>query len=172
MITPIEKIKDFLALTHDISIGYEQIHFFPAHELVEEQTGYSIAPNGKSLITGQPGDWQRGWVAIGNDQLGDPIIADVNTPQLPIFSASFDMGQWSPIEIADSLDNFKAILSVMKKVSKGRTHPANLEKNPISDKLRIEVLTQIEQQNPGAELWFWESYFRNIEEKEIAVVKH
>jgi|SRR6185295_2610363 len=159
--TAIDQIKKFLIDIVDISIGYSEINFFPANTLEDEQVGYSVDPNGESLITGQNGDWQEGWIAIANDNMGDPFIVDTNSISLKILSAAHGEGAWEPLVVADSLDKFKNILSSLMIISRNRTNPVDLEKNPISDKERQAALKEIEIQNPGAEIWFWEMYFEN-----------
>lgn len=155
----VDRIKNFLSDVVDISIGYREINFFPQTTLEEEQTGYSVDPDGHSLITGQDGDWQEGWIAIANDDMGDPFVVDTNSVSLRVLSAAHGEGAWEPFVIADSLDKFRNILSILIKLSKNRTNPVDLEKNPISNKERQAGLKEIEMQNPGAELWFWEGYF-------------
>ena len=159
--TAIDKIKEFLDGISDISIGYNEITFFPSNRLEEYQVGYSFDPNAVSLITEQVGDWQDGWIAIANDNLGDPFMVDANSNSLTVLSAAHGEGTWKPFIVADSLDKFKNIISIIKKVSENRTNPVDLEKNPISDNERNIALREIKEQNPLTELWFWETYFEN-----------
>src|SRR4051794_24974546 len=90
--------------------------------------------NGNSLITGNEGDWKEEWIVIARDQVGDTIIVDVSSPNLTVLSASHGEGVWQPFVIADSLDNFKSIISNLVDVSKNRTNPIDLERNPVSDR--------------------------------------
>ncbi|HEX6426833.1 MAG TPA: hypothetical protein VF008_04070 [Niastella sp.] len=154
-----DKIKSFLSDTTDVSLGYNEINFFQPNDLNEEQIGYRIDQIGNSLITGNDGDWQEEWLVIGTDQLGDPIIVDVITPDLTVLSAAHGVGRWEPLVIAESLDSFANIIFILTTISKDRTQPADLDKNPITDMERQEALKQIEQQNPGAEIEYWESFF-------------
>jgi hypothetical protein len=160
-VTILAKIKDFLSHANDISLGYNEINFFAPNNLDEQQIGYSIDSNGNSLVTGNEGEWQEEWLVIANDQLGDSIIIDVSSPRLTVLSAAHGEGDWEAFTIADSLENFIVIISILKEFSKGRINPADLEKNPIADKERRRALTKIAERNPKAEMWFWETYFEN-----------
>jgi len=159
--TPIDSIKKFLSVTRDISIGFNEINFFNVDNLDEGQIGYRVDTNGNSLVDGKEGNWQKEWLVIANDQLGDPIIIDTNSPNLTVLTSQHGEGDWETTVIADSLDTFKNITFILDNISKNRTNPVDIEKNPISDKELKLVLTQIEEQNPGSELWFWESFFEN-----------
>lgn len=158
---PLEKIKWFLSGMADVSLGYNEINFFQADTLEDEQVGYSFDTTGKSLNTGQEGDWQKEWIAIASDQMGDPFIVDTSSTNLRVLSAAHGEGVWEPFIVADSLDNFKSIVSILNNASKSRTNPVDLEKKPISEKERQDALRKIEQQNPNSELWFWKNYFEN-----------
>jgi hypothetical protein len=157
-----DKIENFLSDVADVSLGSNEINFIQPYNLDEEQVGYSVDPNGNSLITGNDGDWQEEWLVIATDQLGDPIIVDVSSPKLMLLSASHGEGSWEPFVIANSLDGFKALISVLHKTAKNRTNPVELEKHPITDKERKDALAKIEVENPDVEIWFWETFFENV----------
>ncbi|WP_276501585.1 hypothetical protein [Terrimonas pollutisoli] len=157
----LEKIKWFLSGIADVSLGYNEINFFQADTLEDEQVGYSFDTAGKSLTTGQEGDWQKEWIAIASDQMGDPFIVDTSSTNLRVLSAAHGEGAWEPFIVADNLGSFKSIISILNDVSKKRTNPVDLEKNPITEKERQNALREIEQQNPDSELWFWENYLEN-----------
>ncbi len=159
--TILDKIRNFLSDITNVSLGYNEINFIQPDNLDQEQIGYSIDSNGNSLINGDDGDWQEQWLVIAADQLGDPIIVDVSSPNLSVLSAAHGEGTWEPFIIADSLDKFANIISILNNVSKDRTYPVDLEINPITDKERQEALRKIEQQNPEAEIWYWENFFEN-----------
>src|SRR5262245_31602872 len=103
----LDKIKNFLWETKNVSIGYSEINFIQPGNLGKEQIGYNIDPNGNSLVTGNEKDWHQEWIVIATDQLGDPIIVDASSPVLNVLSAAHGEGAWKPFLIADSLDNFK-----------------------------------------------------------------
>lgn len=162
--TPLDKIKQFLTTTSDISLGYSEIIFFDPLKLQDEQIGFSSDSEGNTLVTGNEGDWKEEWIVIANDEMGDPIIIDTSTPQLTVLSASHGEGAWEPFIIADSLDNFQNIISILTKISDNRASPVDLEKNPISNNERQNALNYIKQQNPHTELSFWQDYFENDDE--------
>ena len=155
------KIKSFLTGITDVSYGYSEINFVQSNELESEQTGYSIDPEGNSLVTGNDGDWQAEWVVIANDNSGDPIIVDTHSPALTVLTAVHGENSWETFIIADSLDNFKTIISNLNSISKNRNTPVELDENPLPDKEKIEILEKIKKQNPNSELWYWEDIFDN-----------
>jgi hypothetical protein len=159
--TILDKIENFLSGVTDVSLGSNEINFIQPDDLDAEQIGYSVDPSGNSLITGNDGDWQEEWLVIATDQLGDPFIVDVSSPKLTVLSAAHGEESWEPFVIANSLENFKAIISVLHKVAKNRTNPIELEKDPITDNERKDALTKIEQENPDVEISFWENFFEN-----------
>lgn len=158
MIIP-DKIKVFLANVQDVSLGYREINFFSSKKLMNEQLGYRFDLKGNSLITGKPGDWQDEWLVIASDDLGDPIIVDTSLPDLPVLTAMYGEGIWESEMIADNLDKLETIISMLNKLSKGRTSPVDLEANPISSQEAKTILTEIEKQNPNSEIGYWISIF-------------
>ena len=159
--TAIEKIKQFLDEVSNISIGHNEIVFLSANRLENEQIGYSIDTNGISLVSEKEGDWQKKWITIAHDNLGDPFIVDTGSKTLTVLSAAHGEGIWQPFIVADSLDSFRNIVLIIKQVSNNRNHPVALGKNPITDSERNSSLQQIEKENPKTGLWFWEVYFEN-----------
>ena len=157
----LDKIRSFLSNTNDISLGYREINFIQPDNLDDEQIGYSIDPNGNSLITGNDRDWQEEWLVIATNDLGDPLFVDVSSPNFTVLSAQHGEGNWEPFVIAEGLDNLKDIISLLEKLSVKRTNPVEFEKLPITDKERRNFLTQIREQNPGAEISFWENFVEN-----------
>ena len=108
----------------------------------------------------QEGDWKEGWFVIGYEDLGgDPILVDLNAPELPVFTAAHGEGAWSPIMIASSFEGFVKALEEVARLSTGRQNPVQLQRNPVSDIERERVLNRIAEHNPNAELGFWESWF-------------
>ena len=156
-----QQLNDFLATAQDLLLGYNGIIFSKLDALNDAQIGYSVDENGKSLTTGNIGDWQQQWIVIADDSLGDPIFIDTSSPKLKVMGAAHGEDIWEPFIIADSLDNFKQIISQINAVAKGRTEPDELEKNPISDEEQAAVLKLIEKQNPKTDVWYWENFFEN-----------
>jgi len=156
--TTLDKIKTFLQIANDISFGYSEINFCNPDNLDNEQIGYSVDESGNSLVTGDDGSWPQEWLVIASDELGDPIIIDMSSTELTVLSAVHGDDIWESFIIADSVNNFKEIISLLTDLSKDRTNPVDLEKNPMTAKERQDVLEKIEKQNPGTELWFWEAF--------------
>jgi hypothetical protein len=160
MIVP-DKIKTFLSENKDVSLGYNEINFFDPENLDEEQIGYRVDMDSNSLITGNKGDWREEWIVIASDYTGDPIIIDVSSPKLTVLSAAHGEGNREPFVIADSMDNFKNIISILHDISKDRTNPDELENNPVKDKEKRNALTKIRQLSPDTENEYWENFFEN-----------
>ncbi|MBX2943371.1 MAG: hypothetical protein KF860_13595, partial [Cyclobacteriaceae bacterium] len=133
--TILEKIREFLRSNSEVSIGYNEIVFFPADELDGGQVGFSVDDKNNSLITGHEGDWKEEWLVIGVDSLlGDPIFVDTSSKQLQVLTAVHGEDEWEAILIADSLDSFSEIIVELKKLSADRTTLTDFEQNPISNK--------------------------------------
>lgn len=82
----------------------------------KEQIGYSISRSGEPLYGFEEGDWQEGWYVIGRESgCGDPIIIDLNDHELPIYTAMHGQGTWNEIILADSYEEFLAILNNERK---------------------------------------------------------
>ena len=149
-----EKILEFLKSVPNKS---DKLNFFEPNRLEEEQIGYSINPNGKSLISSDSGSWQPEWIVIGNDDLGDPIIVDTNTASLKVLSAPHGEGSWTPFVIADSLDSLTNIINlVFPDIPNNPAVNAPLRKESSFRDLE-KVLEVIEKENPSAEVWYWEN---------------
>ena len=163
MATP-EKIILFLQQATGLSIGYSEIEFADPADLDDMQVGYSIDPDGQSLVNGNKGDWRQEWLVIANDHLGDPIFLDLSQPHYPVLSAEHGEGDWEPSIIADSLDSFAATLQLLHKLAENRSSPDELEDNPISKKEKARVLSDIGRQNPEAGSSFWEVFLEEDED--------
>ena len=159
--TPIDKIKAFLSSATDISLGYNEINFLSSESLEEEQIGYSFDSNGKSLVTDREGDWKKEWIVIASDQMGDPFLIDTSSSSLTVLSAVHGEGSWEPFVVAESLEKFKGIIAILLRVSRKRSDPVTLERNPITEKERQTALAEIQAANPRAEISFWEVYLEN-----------
>jgi len=153
----IQIIKNFLYNIQSVSIGCNELRFFNADNLNEEQIGYRVDPDGNSLISELEGDWQNNWIVIGIDESGDPLIVDCNDIDLPVFQALSGQDDWSPSQIADSLGKFKLIVTELKKLSIGRENPVELENNPFT-LVEMESFHANIQQNNQPDPWFWELF--------------
>jgi len=140
----------------EVSFGYETIHVLKSPELKSHQIGYSIGPTGKSLTGHRAGDWLEQWVAIGYEDLcGDPIFIDTLAPGFPVFTAIHGEGRWEPKQIADSLEQFGRVLSIIANLAKGRENPVALEENPLSQSEKENAITVIQRDNPRSSIEFW-----------------
>lgn len=142
-----------------VSLGHTAVRVHGVDELEEAQIGYSIDTSGASLVDGEPGSWQRQWVVVGyEDGCGDPIFIDAETEGFPVYTAMHGTGNWEPNLIATGLRNFALAMREVATVAKGRENPVQLEANPLAPVERAIVLDKIQQQNPGIEPAFWETW--------------
>ena len=94
-----------------VSIGYNGIDLVNEKDVEKIQIGYSIHPNGRSLIGTKNGDWMEEWVVIGNDSsCGDPIFIDTSNPDLPDYTAPHGEGRWDPDLICSTYNGFLKII--------------------------------------------------------------
>jgi hypothetical protein len=154
----IDEINDFLSKVEPISLGYSEISFFKPIDLEKEQIGYNVHPNGSSLTSTKRGDWKAGWIAIGCDGMGDPIIADIGTDDIAILTAMHGEGTWEPIVIADRLTNLDEIIKLLKVVSYRRTTGDEMHVNPISGVELETILDKIKTMNKKSEMEYWEAF--------------
>lgn len=154
----LDRVKEFLSTTKNVSIGQNEIKFLAADRLEEGQTGYSIDKQKNSLVTGKPGAWRKEWMVIGTDALEDPIIVDLRTEDLEVMTAEHGDGAWEPYVIADSLENFGQIVEALRKISEGRTTLDLLEENPLSSDEREQFMSEVEENNPESETGYWFNY--------------
>jgi hypothetical protein len=160
MIVP-EALQNFLSKAKDISLGYREINFCDLDNLEEEQEGYNADPSDKPYTEFNEGGWRESWLVIASDDLGDPIFIDIATSALTVLSAEHGMGTWTPIVIADSLDNFQLIITKLKTLSKGRTTPVSFERRPISDQERTAFLTFIKATSSLIDVSYWSSFIED-----------
>ena len=60
--------------------------------------------------TGAPGAWRAEWLVL-DSVFGDPLIADVSQPGIPVLSDAHGRGRWEPTPVAESLVAFIAALA-------------------------------------------------------------
>ena len=155
MIVP-DEIKNSLQTLSDVSIGNGSIDFIDIESL--ERSLNSIDAINNSLQNEQLLNWSSDWVAIGFDELGDPICVDLSSPEMCVLSIP-PSGAGEPFIIADSLNNFCVIIRLLKRISKGREYPVELERNPISKQDEQIFINGINDQNPLADIHFWKRFF-------------
>ena len=140
----------------EISLGYTTLHFFSAEEYVAGQIGYSVDPNGNSLVGENNGDWKQTWGVIGFEDLcGDPIFVDIGAAQLPVYTAAHGAGDWNPTLIADSFEGFRKSLKIVREIAAGRENAVKLEANPIGVEEAGRALNSIGAINPNSDIEFW-----------------
>ena len=134
-----------------VSLGYTTIDLYSFSALPEAQQGYGVVPKGGET------DWDAAWMVIGHEDVtGDPIFIDTNDEEFPVYTAGHGMGEWSPELIASSFRHFIDILEQVRRVAHGRETPVALERNPISETERDEILSIILRNNPDVSMDFWE----------------
>ena len=79
--------------------------------------------------------------------------------ELPVYTTTHGEGVWNPVLVASSFKGFVQSLLEVWRVSNGRSYPAELERNPLADAEREQVLNRIAELSGNASLEFWESWF-------------
>jgi hypothetical protein len=76
-----------------------------------------------SALTAEPAGyegagWSRTWLVIATeDELGDPIFAELDSPAPPVYTAAHGEATWDPVRTADSFDGFVAALREVQALS-------------------------------------------------------
>jgi hypothetical protein len=110
----------------EVSYGSGGIKLFGAGELENGQLGYSVAPDGSSLCSGENGAWRPNWVVIGyKTGLGDPLFVDTDLATLPVFTAMHGEGAWEPVLVAASVEAFGICIEEFARISEGRSNPVH-----------------------------------------------
>jgi len=142
-----------------VSFGCMGVELYPVGKLPLAQRGYGVLP-----YVDEDSEWDPAWVVIGCEDLtGDPIFIDTEDEDFPIYTAEHGAGRWSPQLIAFSFQHFIAILRQVQRLARGRENPVALERNPISEAEREEVLAFIRRNNPDVSMDFWEFWLETPE---------
>ncbi len=145
-------------MIREVSFGSTTIHLFSEDELLKGQVGYSIDPNGTSLIGTEEGDWKSNWFVIGYEDLcGDPFFIDLDTDNFPVLTAIHGIGSWNEQEVAESFSKFISILELIDKISINRKTIVLLEQNPLSSKEKRMILEEIRKGIQNSSTSFWEN---------------
>lgn len=132
----------------EVSYGCGGVRLFSAGELADGQIGYSVAPDGSSLCSGEAGAWQPNWVVIGNETAcGDPLFVDIRATTLPVFTAMHGEGAWEPVQVAVSIEAFAMCIEEFSRISVGRSNPVEREANPVGEDERTDFLRRIAELN-------------------------
>jgi hypothetical protein len=135
-------------LPDEVTFGVGGICFYPLDGIPAMQVGYAFTPDGQSLVSNQPGDWQPTWLVIGHDLgLGDPIFLDAASPQLEVLTAMHGMGRWEALPAAASLDALIQCVNEFARVAVSRRDPLERAANPLNDAQRRAYLDRIAAAN-------------------------
>ena len=141
-----------------VSFGWTALRIHRPEEREEAQIGYSIDPDGRSLVSDEEGSWKDNWVVIGyEDLIGDPIFVDVGVEGYPVYTAMHGTGSWNPILIARSI-RFSEALGIIAVLSEGRDNPEELRRNPLPITERDEAIQKIRELDPNIDIGFWERW--------------
>lgn len=147
-------IPPFVAL--NVSIGYTGIELFGPNEIDENQVGYSVSGDGKSLIGTSEGDWRKEWIVIGRELCcGDPIFIDASEPELPVYTAMHGEGDWMPNLISSSYNGLLKIIEQLRKVAAGREDPDSMEAHPMTQKEYDAFLAKTAKLGGLDDCFFW-----------------
>jgi hypothetical protein len=114
----------------EIAYGVGGVELYDLGELDAAQLGYSVHPNGRSLVGSSPGEWQQDWIVIGHETAcGDPIFLSTKPPH-PVFTAMHGQGKWEPKMISPTMESFWECLQAFKQFAIGRGNPVDLQRNP------------------------------------------
>lgn len=103
----------------------------------------------------EAGRWKDEWVVIaveGPD--GKPIYIDTAEAAYPVYLARPELDAWHQSRIADSLSGF---LDSLAKVHRGGGEEPSmaLKNRMLPDEGEERIVTEIQAENPRAEMWFW-----------------
>jgi hypothetical protein len=132
----------------EVAYGCGGIKLLGAAQIGQGQVGYSVAPDGKSLCSRDPGAWRPNWTVIGYEiACGDPLFIDTDESALPVLTAIHGESAWKPQPVAISIEAFVRSLEEFARISEGRTNPVEHDKNPLSDNERETFLRRVEELN-------------------------
>jgi len=104
------EVRESLPST-EVSFGCGGIKLFSLAEIENGQLGYSVAPDGRSLCSGETGAWQPNWVVIGYETAcGDPLFIDIRGAALPVFTAIHGEGAWEPVQVVHLSKRLRSVL--------------------------------------------------------------
>jgi hypothetical protein len=154
------KLKIDSLKSENLSLGYNELNFATSETLSEFQLGYSIDPKGKSLIGEKDGDWNKNWIVISRDDLGEPHFVDLKIGK--VYTAMHGQGDWEPDLISISLGKYIETINFLFELSKNRDNPEDLENNPITQNEIEQFEKFIEEANNGeVEFYEWENWVEN-----------
>jgi hypothetical protein len=126
-------------------------------DLADGQIGYSVTPEGATLVSDSDGEWRHDWFVIGNETAcGNPIFLSIKLPY-PVFTAMNGQSSWNPKLVAPSLDSFWKCLQIFAEFADGRNNPVELRANLPTDTETSGYLGDIHRLCSGNEdaIDFW-----------------
>ena len=148
------KIKAFLERVEDVSLGYLDLTFIKEVDLEQTQKNYQIIRKGEETDNDS---WEKEWLIIALDSLGDQIVIDKSTSELEVCLASYEEDCWDLFSLASNLSNFEKILNLLTELSINRQQPVEIENNPLTEKDIKNFITKVEKINGGCS-WYWENF--------------
>mgnify|MGYP003560302214 FL=1 len=144
-----ESFKNFISEAEDISIGYSEIRIFRIKNIQKEQKTHRKTQNE---------GWKNNWIIIGIDYLDDLLFVDCENQNLPVYISEHENRKWKMNLIANSIENFRKILSELKKLSIKRENPNLIDKNPISETEFEMFFSKIKKENEGIDTEYWQLF--------------
>ena len=149
------EIKEFLLKKVEFE-NYCLPHFYPEPDAFDEfQIGYKIDGVSNKDITGENnGDFSKNWYVICTAYAADPFFIDITEEDniYPVYFA-WHGGDWKPIRIANSIEEFTNILMQLKGLEENRdTLLDELEKHfDIKDEFWSEVYSSYQEEESVSE---------------------
>lgn len=95
--------KVLAAAPQAVTVAGGTYRLFKPGALVRGQVGYAVDAEGSPF---PPTTWRGEWVVVGAEQdLGDPLIADLSTDEIRLMTAAHGSGRWDTEVVAPSVDS-------------------------------------------------------------------
>lgn len=135
----------------DMSFKYGEIEFFSKETIDEAQAGFRFIPPTNEIINDWAGDE---YVIIGYDSTAgcgpDPLIMKTDDEKYPIYWLMTDGGDWNnPEKIANSLDDYIVIMSIIKGYEK------ELEDSTLTETQYNNIINEIGKITNNRYMSFW-----------------
>ena len=126
-----------------------------------QQTGYRFTPDGQSLIGDGKGAWKAEWWVIGNDCLVyDPVMVDINTENLVVYTAVHGKGAWQAEMISTSLEGLLESIDVLYQFKQEYVNFQSNNQIPIR-KILVSSQNQVTQ-HCEVQTGYWKNYFESL----------
>jgi len=145
----------------EIEIGGVGLSLTTNDSFKEQQTGYRFTPGGQALIGDEKGDWKAEWWVIGTDRLVfDPILVDIDTEDLIVYTAEHGQGSWQVELISNSLKGLLESIEVLYQFKQAYINYKTNKQIPVR-----EILTTTQnqvKQNCEVQAGYWKNYFGSL----------